>query len=186
MSAKRGVAPACTTTLAVAQNVSGVVITSSPGPMREASSARCSAAVHGVDGDRRVRRRRSPQTRARTACTRGPVDSQPDRSVATTSSISASPIDGGANRTSAGCVSCACLRHRRHLWPQLIQLRQVRPLAWLGVCSFAIGVLHRSAAVRCTAVRAPSTPSISSSGARHVQAARRAAGDRRSVSTVPT
>jgi hypothetical protein len=46
MSAKRGVAPTWTTTLAVAQKVKGVVTTSSSGPTPAASSDRCSAAVH--------------------------------------------------------------------------------------------------------------------------------------------
>jgi hypothetical protein len=39
-SANTGVAPQCTMTLAVAQNVSGVVITSSPGSMPATSSER--------------------------------------------------------------------------------------------------------------------------------------------------
>ena len=45
MSANTGVAPAWITTFAVAQNVNGVVMTSSPLPIPVASSDRCSAAV---------------------------------------------------------------------------------------------------------------------------------------------
>ena len=45
-SAKTGRAPACTIALAVAQNVIGVVTTSSPAPIPAASSDRCRAAVH--------------------------------------------------------------------------------------------------------------------------------------------
>ena len=45
-SANTGVAPVWMIALAVAQNVSGVVITSSPAPMPAASNDRCSAAVH--------------------------------------------------------------------------------------------------------------------------------------------
>ena len=45
-SAKTGVAPAWMIVFAVAQKVSGVVMTSSPGPTPAASSDRCRAAVH--------------------------------------------------------------------------------------------------------------------------------------------
>ena len=44
-SAKTGVAPVWTITFAVAGQVIGVVITSSPGPIPSATSARCMAAV---------------------------------------------------------------------------------------------------------------------------------------------
>ena len=44
-SAKTGVAPVWTMTFAVAGHVIGVVITSSPGPIPSATSARCMAAV---------------------------------------------------------------------------------------------------------------------------------------------
>ncbi len=47
-SQKTGVAPQCSITFAVAGQVIGVVITSSPGPTPTASSARCSAAVPEV------------------------------------------------------------------------------------------------------------------------------------------
>ena len=45
ISANTGVAPTCRIVFAVEANVSGVVITSSPGPIPCVSSARCSAAV---------------------------------------------------------------------------------------------------------------------------------------------
>ena len=45
MSASTGVAPWCRMTFTVAQKVSGVVITSSPGPISKAASARWSPAV---------------------------------------------------------------------------------------------------------------------------------------------
>ena len=45
ISAKTGVAPTCRMVFAVDANVSGVVMTSSPGPIPFASNARCSAAV---------------------------------------------------------------------------------------------------------------------------------------------
>ena len=44
-SAKRGVAPTYRTAFAVATNVIGVVIASSPGPRPAAAAAPCSAAV---------------------------------------------------------------------------------------------------------------------------------------------
>ena len=44
-STKTGTAPTWVMTFAVATNVSGVVITSSPGPTPAAIRARCSAAV---------------------------------------------------------------------------------------------------------------------------------------------
>ena len=44
-SANTGVAPACSMVFTVAQKVSGVVITSSPGPIPSATNERCRAAV---------------------------------------------------------------------------------------------------------------------------------------------
>ncbi len=46
MSANTGRAPTCTMVFAVAQNVSGVVITSCSEVTSDASSDKCSAAVH--------------------------------------------------------------------------------------------------------------------------------------------
>jgi len=81
-------------TLAVAVNVSGVVMTSSPGPMFRAASATCIAAVQelsaSVPGAPRY---------CENACSNcrvlGPVVIQGERSVATTSWISSSPMTGG-------------------------------------------------------------------------------------------
>src|SRR4051794_23040732 len=100
MSANTGVAPVCTIVFAVAQNVSGVVTTSSCAPMPDASSDRCSAAVHELTA-----MACGAPTYAANACskaaTRGPVVSQPDSSVAITSAISSGPMDGGAKATGA-------------------------------------------------------------------------------------
>ncbi len=54
-STKTGVAPVWTITFAVAGQVIGVVITSSPGPIPSATSARCSAAVPGGDREHVLR-----------------------------------------------------------------------------------------------------------------------------------
>ena len=48
MSTKTGRAPCISTTFAVATHVKDGTITSSPGPMPSATSARCSAVVHDV------------------------------------------------------------------------------------------------------------------------------------------
>ncbi len=82
----------------MAVKVCVVVITSSPGPMPSASSARCRPAVAeftamaSSDG--------SPRNSANAVSKRfafGPVVTQPDFSVSTTSAISSSPISGRAN-----------------------------------------------------------------------------------------
>src|SRR4051812_23402595 len=93
-SAKTGVAPAWTMTFAVAGHVIGVVITSSPGPTPSASSARCIAAVPEATAitcsdSRYAALRRSSSS------VRGPVVSQPERSVSATAAISSSPTAGG-------------------------------------------------------------------------------------------
>src|SRR5688500_6573937 len=95
-STKTGVAPACTITFAVAGQVMGVVITSSPGPTPSASSERCSAAVP----DDRATACCAPTysaNRSSSSAVRGPVVSQPERSVSATASLSSSPIAGGWN-----------------------------------------------------------------------------------------
>src|SRR5690606_20220967 len=93
-----GVAPAWMMAFAVAQNVSGVVMTSSPAPMPAASSDRCSAAVHEFSAIACGAPIHAANA-ASNAATRGPVVSQPDSSVATTSAISASLSDGRASAT---------------------------------------------------------------------------------------
>ena len=93
-SAKTGVAPVWTMTFAVAGHVIGVVITSSPGPTPSATSARWSAAVPDVTASACFASTYSANRRSSSAV-RGPVVSQPERSVSATASISSSPIAGG-------------------------------------------------------------------------------------------
>src|SRR5688572_24687568 len=93
-STKTGVAPACTITFAVAGHVIGVVITSSPGPMPRATSARCIAAVPEATASTCFASRYSA-IRSSSSAARGPVVSQPERSASATASISSSPIAGG-------------------------------------------------------------------------------------------
>ncbi len=95
-SAKTGVAPQWTITFAVAGHVIEVVITSSPGPTPRATSERWSAAVQEETASTCFASRYS-RIRASSSAVRGPVVSQPDRSVSATASISASVIAGGWN-----------------------------------------------------------------------------------------
>src|SRR5438094_1720209 len=93
-STKTGAAPACTMTFAVAGQVIGLVTTSSPGPTPSATSARCSAAVPDARASTCSASRYAAMRRSSSA-DRGPVVSQPDRSVSATAAISSSPIAGG-------------------------------------------------------------------------------------------
>src|SRR5829696_137475 len=93
-SANTGVAPAWTITFAVAGHVTGVVTTSSPGPTPSASSARCIAAVPDATAITWSASRYSAERRSSWA-DRGPVVSQPDRSVSATAATSSSPTAGG-------------------------------------------------------------------------------------------
>src|SRR3954468_23956068 len=95
-SAKTGGAPQCTITFAVAGHVIDVVITSSPGPTPSATSDRCSAAVP-EETARTCFASRYSRIRVSSSAVRGPVVSQPDRSVSATASISSSEIAGGWN-----------------------------------------------------------------------------------------
>ena len=94
-SAKTGVAPVWTMTLAVAGHVIGVVITSSPpGPRRARARDRCIAAMPEGDGNGVLRADvvgEPPLQLGRL----GPVVSQPERSVSATATISSSPTAGG-------------------------------------------------------------------------------------------
>ncbi len=93
MSASTGVAPVCRITLTVAQNVRGVVITSSPGPIPSATNAKCSPAVQELTP--KARGAATYSANSFSNCdVRGPVVSQPERRVRTTSSISSFPILG--------------------------------------------------------------------------------------------
>src|SRR5580765_412157 len=100
-STKIGVAPVCTITFAVAGQVIGDVITSSPGPIPRATSARCSAAVPEARASTCSASRYSARRRSSSAA-RGPVVSQPERSVSATAAISSSPIAGGWNPSIVG------------------------------------------------------------------------------------
>src|SRR5262245_28854663 len=93
MSASTGVAPACTIVLTVEQNVSGVVMTSSPGPIPSAARARWSPAVAELTASAWG----APTYVLNSVSNRavlGPVVSHPDRKVAATSVISSSSIVG--------------------------------------------------------------------------------------------
>src|SRR6186713_1754297 len=93
-SANTGVAPVWTMTFAVAGQVIGDVITSSPGPTPTASSARCKAAVPEATASTCSASTNSAKRRSSSAAF-GPVVSQPDRRVSATAAISSSPIAGG-------------------------------------------------------------------------------------------
>src|SRR5690606_27567635 len=96
MSTSTGLAPTCSTTLAVAAKVRAGTITSSPGPTPSATRATWSPAVHELS-IREVPSGAPTYTPncASKAFVRGPVVIQSVRSVAITSSISSWPIDGG-------------------------------------------------------------------------------------------
>src|SRR5262245_21435837 len=79
--------------LTVEQNVRGVVITSSPGPMPSATSARWRPEVAEFTANAYGARTYSPNSRSNLAVF-GPVVSQPDCNVSITSSISSFPIAG--------------------------------------------------------------------------------------------
>ena len=93
MSASTGEAPTCRMVCTVEQNVIGVVITSLPGPIPRAASARCNAAVAEFTATACGASTYSLKSRSKRAA-RGPVVSHPDRMVSTTSWISSSPIEG--------------------------------------------------------------------------------------------
>src|SRR5262245_26550578 len=93
-STKTGVAPAWTTTFAVAGHVIGVVITSSPGPTPKATSDRWSAAVPEASAST-CSASRNFFMRCSSSAAFGPLVSQPERRVSVTAAISSSPIAGG-------------------------------------------------------------------------------------------
>src|SRR5437879_11355873 len=95
-STSTGRAPTCSTTLTVAANVSGVVITSSPGPTPLATSAVWSPAVQEFSASAAGAETAVANSASKRA-TLGPVVIQSERSVSTTSAISSSPITGAAN-----------------------------------------------------------------------------------------
>src|SRR3954447_15243952 len=81
-------------TFAVAGQVIGVVITSSPGPTPSATSDRWSAAVPEASASTCSASRKS-FIRSSNKAALGPLVSQPERSVSVTAAISSSPIAGG-------------------------------------------------------------------------------------------
>src|SRR5689334_9711769 len=88
-------------TLAEAQKVIGVVMTSSPGPIFSAASATCSPPVQEL----RARAFCAPMNSAKTCSKRwvfGPVVIQLERRVSTTASISSSVIEGGEKGRKVG------------------------------------------------------------------------------------
>src|SRR5215204_1382748 len=97
-STKTGVAPAWTTTFAVAGQVIGVVITSSPGPIPSATRVRCIAAVPEETASACFAPTYAAKRRSSSAAF-GPVVSQPERIVRATASISSSPTAGGWNES---------------------------------------------------------------------------------------
>src|SRR4051794_37019120 len=96
MSAKTGVAPVWTITFAVAGQVSGVVITSSPGPIPSPTSARCIAAVPDETASACFAPTYAAKRRSSSSA-RGPVVSQPERIASVTAATSSSPTAGGWN-----------------------------------------------------------------------------------------
>src|ERR1700683_2795406 len=95
-STNTGRAPACSIACTPEQNVRGVVITASPGPIPSASNERCRAAVQELT----AKASGAPMKAANSCSNRftlGPVVIQSERNVSTTSAISSSPISGGEN-----------------------------------------------------------------------------------------
>ena len=96
MSTNTGRAPARTTTFAVATHESGVVMTSSPGPIPAISNASSSAPVP----DARARTGRSPkyaESSASNCFAFGPLVIHPERSTSTTPAIVSSSMLGRVN-----------------------------------------------------------------------------------------
>src|SRR2546427_11494248 len=95
-STSTGRAPTCSITLTEAQNVTGVVMTSSPGPIPNVASAVCSPAVQEFSASAPGAPTNAANSRSNVRVL-GPVVIQADLSVSTTASISACPICGGEN-----------------------------------------------------------------------------------------
>ncbi len=93
MSTNTGRAPARSITFAVATHDSGVVTTSSPGPMFASASAISSAPVPEVSA-RTGRPPKYSESRASNAFACGPVVIQPERSTSATPSIVSSSMLG--------------------------------------------------------------------------------------------
>src|SRR5215217_2739497 len=95
-------------------------MTSSPGPMPSASSARCRPAVAELTAN--ACRPGSPRNAAKSDSKRfvfGPVVSHPERNVSTTSAISSSPISGFAKGRNGWAAGMSGLREpRQHMGAQ--------------------------------------------------------------------
>ena len=100
-STNTGVAPTATMTLAVATQVMGVVMTSSPGPMSASRKATSMVAVP-FENERTERPPNSADNCASNACTCGPEVIQPDASTRLTSAMVAASISGRVNGRKAG------------------------------------------------------------------------------------
>src|SRR5262245_18016356 len=101
--------------LTVEQNVRGVVITSSRGPMPNAAKARWRPEVAEFTANACGARTYSPNSRSKRAVF-GPVVSQPDFNVSITSSISSFPIAGrlkGINESMCTFAYVSSLHHAR-------------------------------------------------------------------------
>ena len=93
MSAKTILAPSSAAAVAVARNVSGVVMTSSPGPTSAAAYATCSAAVPEVTETAGSATPASSPICFSNVSTYGPVVSQSPDSTSCTTAMSASLMD---------------------------------------------------------------------------------------------
>src|SRR5262252_379030 len=100
-STKTGRAPTATTTLAVATQVIGVVITSSPGPIPAARSATSIVAVP-LASARTGRPSNSRDSAASNSTVRGPDVIQPDARTSPTAAIVSASIDGRVKGSGSG------------------------------------------------------------------------------------
>ncbi len=110
-STNTGFAPTARTTFAVATQLSGVVMTSSPGPMPQMRKANSSVAVPEF-----ARRTGRPPHRSDSAASRawhfGPVVNQPERSTSPTSAmVRSSTLGRVKGRNGAALIACSrCAR----------------------------------------------------------------------------
>src|SRR5262245_39133964 len=122
--------------LTVEQNVRGVVITSSPGPMPNAAKARWRPEVAEFTANACGARTYSPNSRSKRAVF-GPVVSQPDFNVSMTSSISSFPIAGRLNGINESMRSFAYVSNLHHArtnddaWQKLERIEFIEYLSGL-------------------------------------------------------
>src|SRR5690606_39650886 len=101
MSASTGRAPTCSITLTDEQNVMGVVMTSSPGPISSANRARCNPAVQELSASAAGAPRYCVNSLSKRLVF-GPVVIQAERSVSATAAISFSEMAGGEKGRKVG------------------------------------------------------------------------------------